>query len=106
MIASLNPFPGRTLAADITPDEYIIPTAFIERNDQEFSIKINDLELPLLTVSPEFQDLIRHAKDVAAKTYIKGQLQKAKTFIGSLTQREKTIVAVLRKFVSVQEAFF
>ena len=106
LIASLNPFPGRTLAADITPDEYIIPTAFIERNDQEFSIKINDLELPLLTVSPEFQDLIRHAKDVAAKTYIKGQLQKAKTFIGSLTQREKTIVAVLRKIVSVQEAFF
>jgi len=106
LIASLNPFPGRTLAADITPDEYIIPTAFIERNGHEFSIKINDLELPLLTVATEFQDLISHTKDVAAKTYIKDQLQKAKAFIGSLNQREKTIVAVLRKIVSVQEAFF
>ena len=106
LIASLNPFPGRLLATDITPDEYIIPTAFIERNDQEFSIKINDLEVPLLTVSSEFQNLISHTKDVAAKTYIKEQTQKAKAFIGSLNQREKTIVAVLRKIVAVQEAFF
>lgn len=106
LIASLNPFPGRLLATDITPDEYIIPTAFIERNDQEFSIKINDLEVPLLTVSSEFQNLISHTKDAAAKTYIKEQTQKAKAFIGSLNQREKTIVAVLRKIVAVQEAFF
>lgn len=106
LIASLNPFPGRAFAADITLDEYIIPTAFIERNDQEFSIKINDLEVPLLTVSSEFQNLISHTKDAAAKTYIKEQTQKAKAFIGSLNQREKTIVAVLRKIVAVQEAFF
>ena len=106
LIASLNPFPGRAFAADVTQDEYIIPTAFIERDDQEFTVRINNLEVPLLTVSPEFQNLISHAKDAAAKTYIKEQMQKAKVFIGSLTQREKTIVAVLRKIVAVQEAFF
>ena len=106
LIASLNPFPGRALAADVTPDEYIIPTAFIERNGQEFTVRINNLEIPLLTVSPEFQSLISHTKDAAAKTYIKEQMQKAKAFIGSLNQREKTIVAVLGKIVAVQEAFF
>lgn len=106
LIASLNPFPGRAFAADVTPDEYIIPTAFIERNDQEFTVKINNLEVPLLTVSPEFQNLIGHTEDAAAKTYIKEQMQKAKVFIGSLNQREKTIVAVLRKIAAVQEAFF
>ncbi|QSH91975.1 RNA polymerase sigma-54 factor [Treponema medium] len=106
LIASLHPFPGRTLAADIAPNEYIIPTAFIERNDQEFTVKINNLEVPLLTVSSEFQDLISHAKDTTAKTYIKEQIQKAKAFIGSLNQREKTIIDVLRKIVSAQEAFF
>ncbi|UTC42678.1 RNA polymerase factor sigma-54 [Treponema sp. OMZ 857] len=106
LIASLNPFPGRAFTPDITPDEYIIPTAFIERNDQEFTVRINNLEVPILTVSPEFQDLISHAKDSDSKTYIKEQMQKAKVFIGSLNQREKTIVAVLRKIVSVQEAFF
>jgi len=106
LIASLNPFPGRGLTADITPDEYIIPTASIERTGEEFSIKINDFEIPLLTVSPELQDLIHHTKDAAAKTYIKEQIQKAKAFIGSLNQREKTIVEVLRKIVSAQEAFF
>lgn len=106
LIASLNPFPGRAFSTDITPDEYIIPTAFIERNDQEFTVRINNLEVPLLTVSPEFQNLVNHAKDTTAKTYIKEQMQKAKVFIGSLNQREKTIVAVLRKIVSVQEAFF
>ena len=62
--------------------------------------------MPLLTVSPEFQDLISHTKDTAAKTYIKEQIQKAKAFIGSLNQREKTIIEVLRKIVSAQEAFF
>ena len=106
LIASLNPFPGRTLTAEIMPDEYIIPTAFIERNSQDFSVKINSFEVPILTVSPEFQNLISHTKDTAAKTYIKEQIQKAKVFIGSLSQREKTIVEVLRKIVSVQEAFF
>ena len=106
LIASLNPFPGRSFAADITPDEYIIPTAFIERNDQEFIIRINNLEVPLLTIAPEFQDLSAHTKDAAAKTYIKEQMQKAKVFIGSLNQREKTIVEVLRKIVAAQEAFF
>ena len=106
LIASLHPFPGRALAMDVTPDEYIIPTAFIERNDQEFTVRINNLEVPLLTVAPEFQDLIGHTRDAAAKTYIKEQMQKAKVFIGSLNQREKTIVEVLRKIVSAQEAFF
>lgn len=106
LIASLHPFPGRALAMDVTPDEYIIPTAFIERNDQEFTIRINNLEVPLLTIAPEFQDLIGHTKDAAAKTYIKEQMQKAKVFIGSLNQREKTIIDVLRKIVSAQEAFF
>jgi len=106
LIASLHPFPGRTLTADIAPNEYIIPTAFIERNDQEFTVKINNLEVPLLTVSSEFQDLISHAKETDAKTYIKEQIQKAKAFIGSLNQREKTIIDVLRKIVSAQEAFF
>ena len=106
LIASLNPFPGRALTADVTPDEYIIPTAFIERSDQEFTVRINNLEVPLLTVSPEFQNLISRTKDTAAKTYIKEQMQKAKAFIGSLNQREKTIVEVLRKIVSAQEAFF
>lgn len=106
LIASLNPFPGRSFAADITPDEYIIPTAFIERNDREFIIRINNLEVPLLTIAPEFQDLSSHTKDAAAKTYIKEQMQKAKGFIGSLNQREKTIVEVLRKIVAAQEAFF
>ena len=106
LIASLHPFPGRACATDVTPDEYIIPTAFIEYDDQEFSIKINDLEVPLLTISPEFQDLINHTKDVASKTYIKEQMQKAKAFIGSLNQRERTIVEVLRKIVAAQAAFF
>ena len=64
------------------------------------------MELPLLTISSEFQNLICHTKDPAAKTYIKTQLQKAKVFIGSLNQRERTIVSVLRSIVSVQEAFF
>ena len=62
--------------------------------------------MPLLTISPEFQDLINHTKDVASKTYIKEQMQKAKAFIGSLNQRERTIVEVLRKIVAAQAAFF
>ena len=38
LIAAVNPFPGRAFATDVIPDEYIIPTALIERDDQEFSI--------------------------------------------------------------------
>ena len=106
LIASLNPFPGRAFSADTVSEDYIVPTAFIEQNDREFAVKINSLEVPLLTISPELQKLSHHTEDAAAKMYIKEQIQKAKVFIGSLNQREKTIVSVLRKVVSVQEAFF
>lgn len=106
LIGSLNPFPGRTFSAVSTPDEYIIPTAFIERHDRKFTVKINSMELPLLTVSPELQDIARSTADAETQTYLKDHIQQAKVFIGSLSQREKTIIAVLRKIVSVQEAFF
>ena len=106
LIASLNPFPGRMFSATAAPCDYIIPTAFIERNDTEFTVRMNDLEVPLLRISPELQDIARHTQDTAAKAYIKEHIQKARVFIGSLSQREKTIVSVLRKLVAVQEAFF
>lgn len=106
LIASLNPFPGRVLSEDTKVGEYIMPTAYVERHGDQFNVKINNLELPLLTVSPEFQNLLHHTKDAAAQTYIKERVRQAKVFIGSLTQREKTIAAVLQRIVSVQEAFF
>lgn len=109
LIASLHPFPGRVFSSasmSVAPSEYIIPAAFIEQRDSEFIIKINEYELPLLTVSPEFQSLLQNADDTATKTYIKNQVQKANVFIGSLNQREKTILAVLKIIVSMQEAFF
>lgn len=106
LIASLNPFPGRTAGEDRTPDNYIIPTAFIEQVGDEFTVSINNFELPLLTVSPEFRHLSRNTGDKTAQRYIKEQVQRAKVFIGSLNQREKTIVSVLRCIVTAQEAFF
>lgn len=106
LIASLNPFPGKEISADRTGSDYITPTAFIECNNREFTVTMNDYELPLLTVSPEFRKLEQYADDTETKTYIKEHLHRARDFIGSLNQREKTILSVLQKIVSVQEAFF
>lgn len=106
LIGSLNPFPGRSVTGASSPDEYIIPTAFIEQHDQEFTVKINSMEIPLLTVSPALQGIVSRTADPGTQTYIKEHIQKAKTFIGSLNQREKTIIAILQQIVSAQEAFF
>ena len=109
LIASLHPFPGRVFSSvspSVAPSEYIIPAAFVEQRDGEFIVKMNEYELPLLTVSPAFKNLLQNADDAATKTYIKNHVQKANVFIGSLNQREKTILAVLKTIVSMQEAFF
>ena len=106
LISSLNPFPGRSVTAVSSPDEYITPTAFIEQHDQEFTVKINSMEIPLLTISPALQNIADHTGDSEVQTYIKDSIQKAKIFIGSLNQREKTIIAILQQIVVVQKNFF
>lgn len=106
LIASLKPFPGQSVPADTAPAHYIIPTAFIEQTDKEFTIRMNDMEIPLLSISPQLQAVGRRTKDTETQQYIKDHIQRARVFIGSLNQRERTITDVLRKIVLAQEAFF
>lgn len=104
LIRTLEPFPGRAYQSAGDTAQTIIPVAFIRQQGTEFSIKINDFEVPLLTVSAEFLNLADNSSEEAA--FAKEYVQQAKVFIGSLNQREKTIFSVVQTVVSVQEAFF
>ncbi|MGP1593905.1 MAG: RNA polymerase factor sigma-54 [Treponema sp.] len=104
LVRTLEPFPGRAYR-DETAAQVIIPAAFVRQQGTEFSIQINDFEVPLLTISTEFLNLAKNYSDEAA-VFAKDYVQQAKVFIGSLNQREKTIFAVVQALVSVQERFF
>lgn len=106
IISSLNPFPGKSVADDSTPAEYIIPTAFVDYTDGAFTLRMNDLEIPLLSISPQFQAIGNNTKNPETQHYIKDHIHKAQVFIGSLNHRERTISDVVQKIVSAQEAFF
>lgn len=106
MITSLNPFPGKTVPADAASAGYIIPTAFVDQTNGEFSVKMNDFEIPLLCVSPQFQAAEASARNADEQRYIKDHIHKARVFIGSLDHRERTISDVVQKIVLAQEAFF
>ncbi|MGP1454262.1 MAG: RNA polymerase factor sigma-54 [Treponema sp.] len=107
IIRTLNPFPGRAYSASDSKIDYIIPTAFIERQNQTFIIRMNNVYLPPVHISQEILSLVgEHKQDKSVQEYIKPQLQKAKVFIGSLNNREKTILAVLKQIIKAQERFF
>lgn len=107
IIRTLQPFPGRAYSASDSQIDYVIPTAFIERRHQAFIIRMNNADLPPVHISQEILSLVEECKqDQSVQEYIKPQLQKAKIFIGSLNNREKTILAVLKQIIKVQERFF
>ena len=107
IIRTLQPFPGRAYTASDSQIDYVIPTAFIERQNQTFIIRMNNAYLPSVHISQELLSLVEeHKQDKSVQEYIKPQLQKAKIFIGSLTNREKTILAVLKQIIKAQERFF
>lgn len=116
-IRKLNPKPGASLGEtqgrnldQITPD-FLVDTA----DDGSISFTINHGNIPELTVSPSFVDMVdtykadkekmnRQAKE--ALLYAKEKVDKAQGYIEAIRQRQHTLYITIKTIISIQRKFF
>lgn len=116
-IRKLNPKPGASLGEtdgrnmqQITPD-FIVDTA----DDGTITFTLNRGNMPELTVSPSFTDMIetykKHKdqmsrKDKEALLYAKEKVDKAQGFIEAIKQRRHTLIITMKAIIDIQRQFF
>lgn len=116
-IRKLNPKPGASLGEtigrnmqQITPD-FIVDTA----DDGTITFTLNRGNIPILTVSPSFTDMIDTYKkhkdkmsrqDKEALLYAKEKVDKAQGFIEAIKQRRHTLIVTMKAIIDIQKRFF
>ena len=116
-IRKLNPKPGASLGEtdgrnmqQINPD-FIVDTAY----DGTITFTLNRGNMPELTVSPSFTDMIetykKHKdqmsrKDKEALLYAKEKVDKAQGFIEAIKQRRHTLIITMKAIIDIQRQFF
>lgn len=116
-ILKLNPKPGASLGEtdgrnmqQINPD-FIVDTA----DDGTITFTLNRGNMPELTVSPSFTDMIetykKHKdqmsrKDKEALLYAKEKVDKAQGFIEAIKQRRHTLIITMKAIIDIQRQFF
>ena len=116
-IRKLNPKPGASLGEtdgrnmqQINPD-FTVDTA----DDGTITFTLNRGNMPELTVSPSFTDMIetykRHKdqmsrKDKEALLYAKEKVDKAQGFIEAIKQRRHTLIITMKAIIDIQRQFF
>lgn len=116
-IRKLNPKPGASLGEtdgrnmqQINPD-FIVDTA----DNGTITFTLNRGNMPELTVSPSFTDMIetykKHKdqmsrKDKEALLYAKEKVDKAQGFIEAIKQRRHTLIITMKAIIDIQRQFF
>lgn len=116
-IRKLNPKPGASLGEtdgrnmqQINPD-FIVDIA----DDGTITFTLNRGNMPELTVSPSFTDMIetykKHKdqmsrKDKEALLYAKEKVDKAQGFIEAIKQRRHTLIITMKAIIDIQRQFF
>ena len=104
--SQLTPYPGLPFSNEST--NYIVPDVYVEKIDGEYLIRLNDDDLPRLTVSSHYQQLLKNGKqlDKGDRNYVADNIKSAEWFIKSLYQRQRTIYRVMESILRFQMDFF
>ncbi|MDR2795818.1 MAG: RNA polymerase factor sigma-54 [Spirochaetaceae bacterium] len=110
-LKSLSPFPGRQWnSGGAMKARFVIPDIQVLRKNGEFSIMLNDEEIPVLGIQPFFMEQ-SHLKTGnglknADRDFIRENVKEARWFIQSINRRNHTLLRVTRAILEFQRAFF
>jgi len=109
LIRTLDPFPGR--AYDSSPGSYIVPDVIVKKTEGEYSVVINDEEIPVLGISPFFMELEggmagAAGDDETARDFARESVKEAQWFIHTISRRNLTILKLARALIVAQRDFF
>ncbi len=101
----LTPPPGRLFREDAAIA--IRPDVIVERNDGEYTVKLDDDVYPQLAISAASVDAYRE-KRVAGRNRrdLKGKIERARFLIEAIEQRKDTLRKVAQEIVAHQRDFF
>ncbi len=107
-IKTLNPYPGRLYSNE--PPKYVIPDISVKVENGEFIIILNDEEIPVLGISPFFEEEEKKidSPDIPKDTrkYIKDSIRDARWFIKSIQLRNQTLFKITKAIIEFQRNFF
>lgn len=116
-IRRLNPKPGASLGETLgRSTQQITPDFIVETLDNgEITFYLNNGDIPELSVSPSFVDMLNAYKDnkeglsrqtKEALLYAKEKVDKALGFINAIKQRQHTLTITMRAIIDWQRRFF
>lgn len=116
-IRKLNPKPGASMGETEGRNmQQITPDFIIDTNDNgTITFSLNRGNIPQLTVSPSFTDMIdtyRKHKDKMSRSdkeallYAKEKVDKAQGFIEAIKQRRHTLIVTMKAIIDIQRQFF
>lgn len=114
-IQKLNPKPGTHASENARIEEYVIPDFIITHHEGELELTLNNRNMPELTVSRQYQDLLQDyvkkrnratSKEKAAISFIKQKLDSARGFIEAVKQRQETLFTTMYAIMELQRDYF
>ena len=115
-ITRLNPRPGNHWLGTVYDrnQSAVIPDFFVEEEDDELIISLNQGDIPPLHVSADYNQMLEdyshegktHAANREAARFVKEKIDAAKWFIDAIRQRNDTMMQTMSAIVAYQREFF
>jgi RNA polymerase sigma-54 factor len=115
-ITRLNPRPGNNWLGTVYDrnQSVVVPDFFVEEENDELVVTLNQGDIPPLHVSPEYSQMLdtysqsekSHASNREAARFVKDKIDAAKWFIDAIRQRNETMMQTMSAIVAYQREFF
>jgi RNA polymerase sigma-54 factor len=113
LIRRLDPKPGESDDA-MGEMNQITPDFLLEKNDDEFTITLNDRAVPSVTLNKQYLSMLEKNKGKRKKPerekntykFLREKFESAKWFIACVQQRRETLMNVMRTILEKQYEFF
>lgn len=103
-IGHLEPHPGRAFLPD--NDQYVVPEVFVQKTGDDWTVTLNNEQIPHLRISNHYKDLMAQQEtDPATREYIRDKIRAGKFLIKSLHQRQQTIHNIATEILKRQRDF-
>jgi RNA polymerase sigma-54 factor len=103
-LSYLNPRPGANFGRGIAVR--IIPDAFLEKNNGSYKTYVNEKDLPAITLSRNYLNLLRNKKtDCLTKKYISNKLLSARWLVDAIKQRKNMLERICSYLAEIQKDF-
>ncbi len=106
IIKMLEPKPSRGFIVDSDNIRYIVPDVTIEKINDEYIIIVNDNNLPTITISNYYKNMINNFDDKEANKFLSDKLNSSMWLIKSIEQRRMTLYKVTESILKFQRKFF